>query len=128
MYALWRALQYYRPEFGQKFTTSLTRFVNWECLREIKKHHGPTLPNESFLVPLYDNSLEDKHEVSPDIEHVREVLGYLDEDHRRILTQYYFEGMTVAKMGKANGYSKEAARKRLIIAREALREILVAKS
>ena len=44
MLALWKCLRSHDEKYGQKFTSSLYRFVRWECIRELVSHNRkPTL-------------------------------------------------------------------------------------
>ena len=40
IHALWRALRSHDAKYGQKFTTSLYRFCEWECKRELRKKNN----------------------------------------------------------------------------------------
>lgn len=37
---LWKALQKHNPSFKTKFTTSICRYVRWECLKSLVKRRG----------------------------------------------------------------------------------------
>jgi RNA polymerase sigma factor (sigma-70 family) len=122
--ALWRCLEYYRPEFGQKLTTSLYRFVNWECKRELERKFGRAKnpPRRVRLVDVparTDRSFD--HETDETLAHVRECLERLPPEQAGLIRQHYFEGLTTAAIGRANGWAKETARVRLREALAALR-------
>jgi DNA-directed RNA polymerase specialized sigma24 family protein len=128
--ALWRCLQYHQDRFGQKFTTSLHRLTDWECKRELRKQRGGKINGKikraAVIVPLYDQAVfvfpEDEdflgnnlyNPLNEDLEHIRERMKHLPfEWQRKVVEQYYFRHMTMEQIGKANGYSKEAARQKL---------------
>lgn len=128
--AMWKALQYHRDTFGQKFTTSLHRFADWECKRELRratggrgKHRPPP------RVPLADvpdprPSFTEAEDLADDLSHVRECVDLLPEEWQRtVIRQYYLDGMTMTQVGLANGCSKESARQKIRRSVEALREI-----
>ena len=83
--ALWRTLQCHDPKYNQKFTTSLYRFVEWECQRELRRRRTKVL---SLTVPLEQAA---PHEVtedslpSADVELVREAISMLDEQDRELV-------------------------------------------
>jgi len=125
---LWRALQYYREEFKQKFTTSLYRFVVWECNREVKRVMGAgksrphqLLENDADYNKLAVDSI--KTFGSDDIEHVMVRMESLHPEHKRVVQQYFLQNLTMEQIGQANGYSKETARQKLNHAVVALRGI-----
>ncbi len=111
--ATWRALQKHRPEYGQKFTTSLYRFAHWECRRELraKRNKKNLLNTISFSHKKFDIASPQKD--TDEIKGVRECLSMLPENHRNILIQYYYDRMTMEEIGEANSYSKELARQRI---------------
>jgi RNA polymerase sigma factor (sigma-70 family) len=131
--ALWRALQYHDPKYRQKFTTSLHRFVHWECKRELRRIYGRNNSKAGrIFVPLFEETLDLRRppvdeQRQQNLEHVRECLDRLPEpSQRRVIEQYYFDGLTMEAVGRANGYSKEAARQKIRRAVAALKEICLA--
>lgn len=126
LHAFWRALQYHRPEFGQKFTTSLHRFAEWVCRREAQRHRGPGRPGNaprplSLSAGGCDAADPRWGEARERARFARECLGLLPPGwRRRVLEQYYCEGLTMSEVGACHGLSKEAARQRI---RKALREL-----
>jgi RNA polymerase sigma factor (sigma-70 family) len=109
LHALWRALTYHDPNRGQKFTTSLWRFTEWECRRELvrQKKKKNTI---SFSSIEFDVAADG---VNEDVVHIRECLTLLPKTDREVLTQYYIDKYTMEEIGKRNGYSKEAARQKI---------------
>lgn len=123
--ALWRTLQCHDPAYNQKFTTSLYRFVEWECQRELRRRKTKVL---SLTVPLEQ---AEPHEVSveglptTDVELVREAIGMLDEQDREIIRFHFLEGHSLRDASRRFGFSKQVARKKKQEALERLRERLI---
>ncbi len=122
---LWKALQYHRPEFNQKFTTSLHTVLNWVCLSEYRSIYGRKRKHQVFFTELTSEheALLDKG-VDDRMSHVRECMGLLpSESDRKIINQYYFEQMTMQQIAEANGFTKETASKRVAEAVNVLRTL-----
>lgn len=123
--ALWRTLQCHDPSYNQKFTTSLYRFVEWECQRELRRRRTKVL---SLTVPLDQAS---PHEVaedclpSEDVELVREAISMLDEQDREIIRFHFLEGHSLRDAVRRFGFSKQTARKKKQEALQKLRERLI---
>lgn len=135
MMALWRCLSYHRAEFGQKLTTSLHRFVRWECDREINRRTGKRKKHRPKVVALPDVSeeagrqhrgREPMPDMQEDLDHVMYYLEMLPEEQKAVVRQYYVDGLTMSEIGRVNGYSKETARIRVTKSVEALRQICLA--
>jgi RNA polymerase sigma factor (sigma-70 family) len=100
----------------QKFTTSLYLYVTWECLALIKKEakHRKMEQNDESLceddtnIKVYNKML------------VEELLHGTDQKDRWIIEEHYFKNKTLQQIGIENGYSREAARKKL---KKAIRKI-----
>lgn len=109
LHGLWRALQYHQDGRGQKFTTSLFRFVDWECKKELKKANSQkkalSLEAINVEVPYFEKD--------DDPEHLRECLKLLPKKESQLVDMYYFRNMTLEQIGRANQYTKEAARQKL---------------
>ncbi len=118
--ALWRALQYHIDGLGQKFTTSLYRFIHWECRRELRKKMGKKHERVKTFVPLtnehcrdYRRQIKDGLGIERELKEIKEVMKDADGSHQEIIEQCYFQHMTMEEIGRANGYSKETARHKL---------------
>ncbi len=117
--ALWRCLSYHDDTKGQKFTTSLWRFTDWECKRELRRKHTKKNIN---TVSVFDFDIEEESE-SPTAESVRECVALLPAQHKELINQYYFENRTMEEIGRLHNYSKEAARQKIGKAVRRLQEI-----
>jgi RNA polymerase sigma factor (sigma-70 family) len=119
---LQRCLEYHDESFGQKITTSLWRFTDWECKRILKaKKSKMKMVNESSISI---DSLPNTKEVSEETLFVRECLPFLNEIDRKVINQYYFDGRTFEEIGQINGYSKETARKKVNKGLDNLKKII----
>lgn len=103
--ALWRCLQNHNESFSTKFTSSLWRFVNWECKKELR-----TLATSKYKpLELFDvaNEEEEMYSVFDDLHDV------LDQEYCQIIKLRFLEKMTLREIGNKFGYTKEAARQKL---------------
>ncbi len=118
MIALWRTLQYYQPQYNQKLTTSLVRFVRWQCDSELlrqkpkKYEFRPRIPMDQYCEE-FDGEPPTMGEYAESLEHIRERMKALPEIEQLVVEQYYFKRMTMDQVGQANGYSKETAREKI---------------
>lgn len=125
LHALWRTLQCHDPSYNQKFTTSLFRFCEWECKRELRKNSTKVL---SMTVPLEQASQADVGEETfptVDDEWIQEAIDQLDEEDREIIQFYFLQGHSLREVSARFGWSKQIARKRKNEAMEKLKERLM---
>lgn len=115
---LWRCLAYH-DDTKQKFTTSLWRFTNWECRRELAKMRYKK--NSMYTQSLSNMDVE--YKPNPAIQDMMECMELLPDTDKNIIQQYYFERRTMEEIGQINRYSKEAARTKIKKAVKKLREI-----
>lgn len=102
--ALWRCLQQHDEKYTTKFTSSLWRFVHWECKKELKtlarsKFRPQELTDIAEEVPL-DNLFDD-------------ISSILDQEQAKIVKLRFLEGMTLKEIGNTFGVTKEAVRLKL---------------
>jgi len=123
LHALWRAIGYFNPEYKQKFTSSLYRFTQFECRRELlrRKREGKATRldgiDERHIVNRLDRV---DHE---DLTHIRECLKSLNEEGQRLVDQHFTQGMNLTEIAEANCYSKDTAGVKLHAAIETLKQI-----
>lgn len=123
--ALWRTLQCHDPSYNQKFTTSLFRFCEWECKRELRRNSTKVL---SMTVPLEQAGQSDVGEEgfpTVDDEWIREAIDQLDEEDREIVQYYFLESHSLREVSARFGWSKQMARKRKNEAMKKLKERLM---
>lgn len=117
--ALWRCLSYHDEEYGQKFTTSLWRFTEWECRRELRKKKNYSSKNISNS----DKFAEAAVYPNTQVESIKQCISTMESSEQHIINEYYLQKMTMEQIGKKYGFSKEAARQRIIKAVNKLKEI-----
>lgn len=122
MHGLWRALMYHRDSFGQKFTTSLHRFVVWEVRRELRRVNTKKLKSTVSLGS--HDYVDENSEENENWFFVDSISVLPNEDQRSILWMYYVDGLTLEQIGNKNGYSKETARQKIGKAIRTLREFV----
>jgi RNA polymerase sigma factor (sigma-70 family) len=117
MVALWRCLKKHDPACNQRFTTSLHRFVHWECKKALRKQKVQRRIS-------YRPFVEQEHKLSEDrASLIRNAIANLTESERKLINQHYFEQMTFDEIGMIHRVSKEAIRRRLLRAVEQLRTV-----
>lgn len=118
MVALWKCLKYHEDGHNQKFTTSLWRFIDWECRRELKKKNKDktlvTSDMQEYDVTVIEN---------PDVIKLRDCIEHLKPEHQQIIQEYYFDKLTMEEIGDNHKYSKETARQKINKAVRALSKI-----
>lgn len=117
---LWRALGYHDNSFKQKFTTTLWRFTNWECQRELAKKTRKK--NKIIVQPIIDLDIP-MPERSEECIKLQECLKLLPDNQRQIINEYYFDKRTMEEIGSIHSYSKESARQKIMMAICKLKEI-----
>jgi DNA-directed RNA polymerase specialized sigma subunit len=112
---LWQALKKHDPSYGQKFTSSLHRHVNWQIKQELRKRFGHKGCKIISFSPIPESHPANE---SP---HFLEHLDSLGDSHRKLLSQRFLENMTFTEIGLANGYNRSIARARVEEALQAAR-------
>ena len=117
---LWRCLQFHEPDKGNKLTTSLWRFVKWECENEKKKLRSQKNQKRSKSIELFD--VEDEAVEVMDVFH--DIDNILDRESSSIIRLRFVEKMTLKEIGATFGYTKEAARQKLNHALEEVKRLV----
>lgn len=122
MNTLWNCVEKFNNHKNVKFSSYLYRSIQNNTRRIYKKKAREF--NNVKLIDNYHSSLivsnEDKDEVREILDSVKD----LNKEYHNILLQKFFYNFTNKEIGDANGYSKEAARKKLKKALELCREIV----
>lgn len=105
----------------QKFSTSLWRFITWECKREISRKNKKRVKTTS-LDNMRGFNIPNK-EKSDDVQYIKDCISLLPANYQSLIKNYFFDKMTMAEIGNIYGYSKETARTKLKKAFNKLREI-----
>lgn len=121
MSTLWSCLQKYKTNQNVKFSSYLYRSIQNNSRRLYKKKIKTTKERQLFInQPELVFDPKSKEEARDILISVQEK----SEELYNILIQKFFYGMTNKEIGQANGYGKEAARKKLKKAIELCREIV----
>jgi RNA polymerase sigma factor (sigma-70 family) len=114
-----RCLEKYDQNYGQKFTTSLHRYATWACINFLRDHYRAVTRMNSLprTPPREDARLQG------DLDHLRECMGLIPNDDRLLIEQRFLMGMTLREIGVLNGYTPQAAMKRVHGAVDRLRRV-----
>lgn len=114
--AVWRCLQSHIDGKGNSFTSSLYKFLHWECLRELgtNKFQYEEIGECNFgeLGPDPNDALI-----------VKELLSALPEKNQKIVVARYMEGRTLADIGATHNYSKQGIQNILTRSIDIMREV-----
>ena len=121
--ALWRAIGKYDPA---------KPFVPWACrfaLNEARLHlrtesRRRRLLEEDVAAMLEERRVEIASPLDARREHLRECLGRLPEDQRRLVRGYYFDEVSVDALATSLGRGAEAVYKALQRIRQALQQCI----
>lgn len=119
--ALWRCLQSHKSNMGQVFTSSLFRFVHWECLREIGYLKGK-VKTQSIQE---EDSYEDDSSKKIIIE---EYLNGLPPLEKKVVVMRYIEDRTLSDIGQQIGYSKQGVQNILTRAISSMQKVAIKNS
>lgn len=122
LHGLWRALKSHDPTKGQKFTTTLYRFVQWEARRAMKNKLRDRKKADKVGVtgiPI-DTYIDEDFTLSIETD---DLLDQLEEKYRVIIKQKYLEGFTLNEIGQHHGFTSEAARQNVDKALVKLRKL-----
>ena len=106
--ALWLALRDHDSAHpsGQKFTTTLFRFMKWECQRLIRRHKRE---KRCFYI---DGDKVPTQKPSRNLD-IHANLSLLSEELKDLIIGYYFQKKTLRELALETGYSTEGCRKKL---------------
>lgn len=127
--ALLKCLRYHDYE-KQKFTSSLYKFVLWECLRKLEENKRciktvsiSNLRNRNSEETGYiDYNIAQEESNYTEQASILKCLDELQSNERSLLVDYYYEKQSLQKIGEVRGYSKETARKKILKAVETLKQ------
>jgi DNA-directed RNA polymerase specialized sigma subunit len=101
LYGLWKALQNHDPQYNRKFTTTLYKFVSWECMRELYIKQN-TSHNLGLLYDMEDDNRG---------QNIEQYINLLpDLSQQQLLYDKYKSKMTFTEIGKKHSYTKQAAK------------------
>ena len=103
MTTLWKCVQDFDKSKGAKFTTFLYNQLGFAFKNELKKTKK-TISLQDIATDCVKSTTTDSMD---------DLIGGLPDSVSNILQQRYVYNMTMVEVGKANGYSRETARRRL---------------
>ena len=107
MLTLWKCIKKFDPDRGAKFTSYLYQQLSFAFKNELKKKKQMWYRDNAQIDSANSNDSYDSY-----IE-FRDTISGLPEDVSTILQQRFLGNMTMVEIAKANGYSRETARRRL---------------
>lgn len=119
-----RCLKHHEENRGNKFTTSLWRFITWECKREASKKYK-ALQNKPISMDDFKNFDVPGDKEGEEIENIRDCISLLPDNDKQLIQEYYFDKRTMEEIGTAHNYTKEAARQKIKKAVSKLKELYV---
>ena len=123
MNTLWNCIQKFDDQKKVKFSSYLYRSIQNNS-RRIYKSKAKEFRNIEYIENYHsipDNDFKNKQEVRDILMSVVD----LNPELHNILVQKFYYNMTNKEIGEANGYGKEAARKKLKKAIELCRELCI---
>lgn len=110
--ALWRTLQCHDDSYGQKFTTSLYRFCEWECQREIRNHRRKVKGVKVSISVIPQEDLEHIYfQVAP--KSFDEIIEILEGKEKEIIFNFFKEGKNFTEISRELGISKSIVKRKL---------------
>ena len=108
MITLWKCIDKYDASRGAKFTSYLYQQLSFAYKNELKKKKQML-----YLDSLQLDFIKSDSVYKDSSREFMDVLSGLPKDVSEILKQRYIGNMTMVEIAKANGYSRETARRRL---------------
>lgn len=133
IHALWRALRSHDVKYGQKFTTSLYRFCEWECKRELRKKNRKNKYEYrvvDFQMACHSETVKAKAII--DISRIsvfvregernfEELLEILDLNEKNIIEKRFKEEKNITEISKETNISKLKIKKTIASAMSKIR-------
>lgn len=122
MSTLWSCIQKFNKNKNVKFSSYLYQSIQ-NNTRRIYNKKAREFKNVSLIDNLHSVLAYDEKSISEARDILYSVQDLNPELHKILIQKFYY-GMTNKEIGEANGYGKEAARKKLKKAIELCREIV----
>ena len=110
MDVLWKCIDKHDPS-KSKFTSYIYQQLSYAMKNKLKKKRTEYNCLEEKVDEAYSNYID-----------IIDIVVGLDQESINILDQRFYQKMTMAEIGKVNGYSRETARRRLKAAIKECRE------
>ena len=111
MLGLWKALKSHDFSQRRKFTTSLYKFVLWECQKEIRSRTRIQNKKNKMNEYVYLNSLEKLS--TNDVPTNFDIVELLPENEMSLIYDRFYLGLTYKEIGQKRNISKQVAHRRL---------------
>lgn len=126
--ALWKAVKGHRYDMGQKFTTSLWRYLGWEFNRIVQRKKAwktrreqlSGIPLEDIAEPVRENAEEIAY---ANREFLSGLVQRLPRDQRIIVTEYYLNGRSMDEACVAARLTPDSGKSHLDKALARMREL-----
>ena len=118
--ALWKSLQCHNEKYNQKFTTTLYRFVDWECKRRLRRKKSLKNNFSNIISNDLSSIFIKKNELSC---YINEKIDLLDKDFSILLRQRFFDGCSVREIGVINNCTPSIIRYKISKAIKKLKSI-----
>ena len=102
MDVLWKCIKKHDPD-KSKFTSYLYQQLSYAMKNKLKRKR---LEFNCDTIEKSDSNYEEKINII-------DIMTGLDTETSKILNQRFYHNMTMAEIGRVNGYSRETARRRL---------------
>ena len=109
MLGLWKALKSHDFSQKRKFTTSLYKFVLWECQKEIRSKTTLKVKRDKLNRYICDMGSFD----NPPKKYVLSIMDKLPKDASELLYDRFYLGLTYREIGEQRGISKQIVNHRL---------------
>lgn len=103
---LWKALKKFDPSYGQKFTSSLHRYVKWACLNELKRAKREA----SQTVRLHEGNAPLSPPLDTDKIDFSDKVAELPKKWRKLIEWRYHDRRTIQEISKKIRLSRECTR------------------
>jgi DNA-directed RNA polymerase specialized sigma subunit len=108
MLGLWKAMKAHDFSQKRKFTTSLYKYVLWECQKEIRSKMVIKTKKDKLDQYVYMNSFDS---TSPKIS--LGIIKQLPENEMSLVYDRFYLGLTYKEMGQQRNLSKQTTERRL---------------
>lgn len=107
--ALYRTLSYFKPEFKQKFTSSLVRFLYFELNRELKKKNKKRISISDCDISSFSDLFCYKEKFNYDLyKDVLEIMNcYIDEEMKNVLIDKFINKKNLNDISKEYNIHKK---------------------
>lgn len=111
MLTLWKCIDKFDKSKGAKFTSYLYQQLSFAFKNELKKKKQMWYRDNSQIDTVHGSKgTNERYDVSIEF---NDTISGLPEEVSKILKQRFLGNMTMVEIAKANGYSRETARRRL---------------